>query len=128
MNESTNTTFINRKIKAKGYYALKIQTIMNNGVPDCWYSGPTDDLWVEFKYKNKLPTKRNTPIYIGLTELQEKCLKDRFNEGRNISLIIGSPEGYIIITNPERFKKPVYKSDLTLTRDEVIQWIILTID
>ena len=124
MNESDNTAFINRRIRNAGFYALKIQTMMNNGVPDCWYSGPKSDLWVEMKYLKKLPKKESTKINVNLTELQLKWLIDRGKEGRNVCVILATPIGYAILTLPFIWENKVTQSDLIYTRDQVIEWII----
>lgn len=126
MNETGQTQAINKKVRAAGVYALKIQTMMNNGVPDCWYSGNKDDLWVEMKYisDKKLPKRDITVIQPMLSDLQRAWLDARYYEGRHVAVAIGSSIGWCIQTIPPIYRSPILKSDLTLTRNEVVQWII----
>ena len=123
MNESGHTQAINKKVKAAGVYTLKIQTMMNNGVPDCWYSGNLDDLWVEFKYISDkvLPKKEGTLIQPTLSDLQYNWLIERGNEGRNVAVAIGSSIGWAIYPIWDR---PIHKTELNMTRNEVAEWII----
>ena len=124
MLESGHTQAINKKVKAAGVYALKIQTMMNNGVPDCWYSGNKDDLGVEMKYILKLPKKLTTEIKINLSDLQYEWLTSRYVEKRNVAVAIGSGKGWYIATAPSLWGTPILQKDLTKTRNEVIEWII----
>lgn len=70
---------------------------MNNpyrgGTADVWYSGSADDLWVEYKWVAKLNKK--SPIHISklLSPLQLQWLRKRYEEGRNVVVILGTPEG-----------------------------------
>jgi hypothetical protein len=124
MNESGHTQAINKKVKAAGVYTLKIQTMMNNGVPDCWYSGNKADLWVEMKYISKLPKKLTTEIKINLSDLQYEWLTNRYVERRNVAVVIGSEKGWYIATAPSLWSTPILQKDLTKTRNEIIKWII----
>jgi len=124
MNESGHTQAINKKVRSHGVYALKIQTLMNNGVPDCWYSGNKDDLWVEMKYISKLPKRESTEIKSMLSDLQTEWIGDRYTEGRTVCAIIGSEKGWCIQTDPNQWENPILQCELTLTRNEVIEWIV----
>ena len=126
MNESDNTRAINQRVKDAGVYALKIQTLMNNAVPDCWYSGFKHDLWVEMKYisEARMPQKDSTPIKSMLSDLQSKWLNDRYNEGRNVAVIISSKQGCVAQINPLMWNTPITKKELIMTRTQVIKWII----
>ena len=126
MNETPSTQAINKKVRANGVYALKIQTLMNNGVPDCYYSGNKADLWCEMKYiaDNKLPKKEDTAIQSMLSSLQEDWLNNRFKEGRNVVVVIGSKLGYLIQQNPLVWNSPILKEQLKLSRNEIVNWII----
>ena len=124
MSESSQTYAINKKIKAAGVYALKIQTMNNNGVPDCWYSGNKNYLFAEMKYIVKLPKKSGTLIQPKLSDLQIEWLGERYTEGRNVCVIIGSPDGWCIQTEPQQWENPILKIELSNTRNEVAEWII----
>ena len=126
MNESQSTQAINRKVRDAGVYALKIQLLMNNGIPDCWYSGNKQDLWIEHKYIStvRMPKKDTTAINSMLSELQSDWLKKRHQEGRNVAVVIGSKSGYCVQSVPLIWNSPIFKNDLTLTRTQVVKWII----
>ena len=123
MNESAHIQAINKKVRAAGVYVLKIQTMMNNGVPDCFYSGLKDYLFVEYKYisDKALPKREDTPIKPMLTDLQFDWLINRGNEGRNVAVIIGSNIGWAIYPIWDR---PIFKKELNMTRNDVVAWII----
>ena len=67
------------------------------GTWDVWYSGKRD-LWVEYKFI-VLPVRDATVINLGLSELQLKWGRDRFEEGRNLAVIVGCKDGGIPFTN-----------------------------
>jgi RNase adaptor protein for sRNA GlmZ degradation len=75
---------------------------MNNpftgGVPDVWYSGFKNDLWVEYKYVPKNPVRGS--VIFNLSELQKHWLEQRQEEGRNVAIIIGCPAGGVCVTPP----------------------------
>lgn len=92
-----------RDFKAKLRKHLKpyvhIQSISSLGVsgtPDLWISGKGGDLWIEVKYDERTPLVK-TPK---LSALQTKWLNDRFHEGREVLVIVGtSPDEGIIYKN-----------------------------
>lgn len=62
------------------------------GIPDCWYSGPAGDLWIEYKFV-VLPKRDDTLIIPNLSALQIDWLSSRSKEGRKVGVIIGSKDG-----------------------------------
>ena len=64
------------------------------GTADCWYSD-AQDLWVEWKYV-LIPKRPLTLIDPTLSALQDHWLRGRWNEGRNIWVIVGSKNGGVI--------------------------------
>ena len=66
------------------------------GTPDVWYSAPATDMWVEYKWIPKIP--RSNAIAVGLTPRQTFWLDARLSEGRNVAVILGSPDGAVIYT------------------------------
>ena len=117
MTESGFTSSIKAKLPSR-IYSWKINCKYANGIPDSWYSGPVSDLWVEYKYVKTLPKNGVKP---NLSPLQEKWLKDRHSEGRNVAVIVGSPDGCLIYTNLEWTK---HKSlDHIITKQDVIDFI-----
>lgn len=90
---------------------MKNNNQYRGGIFDCWYSGTCADIWVEYKYgKNEL------------SPLQKEWGKDRYIEGRQVYVIIGSPEGGVLYTTPESWealkKKPPH------TVHEIVEWIV----
>lgn len=73
---------------------------MNNpyrgGTADWWYSGFLADLWIEYKYVDRLPTRTGI-ITPDVSDLQRKWLHGRYREGRNVAVVVGHPEGGVIL-------------------------------
>lgn len=65
----------------------KMHNVYRGGTADCWYSGRGGDLWVEYKYEATLPKTRS--VSADLSELQKDWLRKRYEEGRNVAVIIG---------------------------------------
>lgn len=97
MNESGFTSSINKKLPSQ-VFSWKINCRFANGTPDAWYSALRSDLWVEYKFLQKFPVKGVKPK---LSALQLKWLKERHNEGRNVAVVVGSPNGCLIYENLE---------------------------
>ena len=124
MNESGQTQAINKKVRTAGVYALKIQTLQNNGVADCFYSGNKNYLFAEMKYIAKLPKRLGTLIKSMLSDLQTEWIGNRYTEGRAVCVIIGSEKGWCIQTDPNQWENPILQCELTLTRNEIVEWIV----
>ena len=81
---------------------------MNNpyrgGTADVWYSGERADLWIEYKFLPRLPVR--SAITADLTALQLAWLSGRYEEGRNVWVIIGCKAGGMMLTN-KRWETPV---------------------
>ena len=79
-------------------YRMKNHNPYVGGVADCWYSGDAGDLWVEYKFLS-LPKRSSTIVNLygadksPLSTLQEEWLRGRHREGRNVGVIIGTPDG-----------------------------------
>ena len=66
-----------------------------SGVPDVWYSGCSNSIWVEYKY---VPVARpSAPVVPGLSEHQKHWIKGRIAEGRSVWVIIGYKPGGVIL-------------------------------
>lgn len=89
MNEGSFISKVHKKLP-KTTYRVKFSDRYASGVPDTWYSGPTGDVWVEYKYQEVPGRKPN------LSDLQKSWLIDRHAEGRNVACVVGTPEGVII--------------------------------
>ena len=97
--------------------------MLQNGVPDCYFSGPAGDLWLEVKYV-KAPKRSTTPIKLDLSALQRQWLIERNKEGRNVAALLGSDVGcYIYKPGDTAFENKI-RSQLVLTRKDVVEWIV----
>lgn len=84
----------------KSVWREKMYNPYRSGTPDVWYSGKVNDLWVEYKYIPRLPKKTTTIIPINLSALQEQWIKNRSEEGRNVWVIVGCPQGGSVYSYP----------------------------
>lgn len=99
MAQKPETRFIqriNRLLPLKmGLHYEKMNNPYRRGTADSWYSGDKADLWVEWKYLPTLP-KVIYPQKL-LHPLQRAWLNGRYKEGRNVVVIIGCPEGGVVL-------------------------------
>ncbi|RLA51611.1 MAG: hypothetical protein DRR42_09845 [Gammaproteobacteria bacterium] len=83
-----------------------MHNIYRGGTADVWYSGNLDDLWVEYKWIAKLPKKAFVRLDKLLSPLQQRWLEGRHEEGRNIVVILGTPEGAWVLEGAA-WKEPI---------------------
>lgn len=104
-------------------YHEKMNNPFRAGTPDVWYSGPGSDLWVEYKYLQRIPKKAE--ITADLSPRQLQWLNARYDQGRNVAVIVGSPEGGIVLENGawEHSFCPVAFRSMLLSRQELAGWI-----
>lgn len=81
------------KLLPRDIHREKMHNPYRGGTADVWYSGNLDDLWVEYKWLAKLPKKAPVVLTKLLSPVQQQWLEGRYKEGRNIVVILGSPEG-----------------------------------
>lgn len=120
MNESSFIKSIHTKLP-RSIYKWKINDNLTNGVADAYYSAKGGDLWVEYKYIPTLPKRETTPIKTCLTEQQAIWLDARSKEGRNVALVIGSPDGCLIM---ESFFSRTFTKDEFIRNAKPIQSVI----
>ena len=100
---------------------------MNNpwraGTADVWYSGNRGDLWVEYKFIERIP--RSAKILPDLTPRQRRWLNTRFDEGRNVAVVLGTPTGGVIYRNKEWLipMSHIALAARVVPKDEVARWI-----
>ena len=95
MAEGKYTQSINQAVRQHPpAYAWKIHDNYAGGVPDAYYSGNKADLWVEYKWVQAFP--KRAPVNPKLSELQRDWLRRHHAHGRNVAVIIASPEGGVI--------------------------------
>jgi len=79
-----------------------------SGIPDVWYSGHSDSLWVEYKY---VPVTRPTaPVVPDLSVQQLHWIKSRKEEGRNVWVIIGCKPGGVIFYDANEMRDGISAS------------------
>jgi len=73
------------------------------GIPDCWYSGNNNDLWIEYKMLT-ISTPRQVVIP-HLSAQQMHWIDLRRKEGREIWTVIGYKKGVVVYKTIEEMKK-----------------------
>lgn len=83
----------------------KMNNPYSSGTADVWYSGARD-LWIEYKFI-VIPKRSTTLIDLtvgkapALSVLQQHWLGRRYDEGRNIWVIVGCKEGGVIMKDKD---------------------------
>lgn len=91
---------VNRKLPLKTeIHYEKMNNPYRRGTADSWYSGNKADMWIEWKYLPKLP-KTIDPQKL-LHPLQTAWLNGRYKEGRNVCVVIGCPDGGVVLRDKE---------------------------
>ena len=92
--ETRYYTAVHKKLPpARVLHREKMHNLYRGGTADVWYSGTLDDLWVEYKWLAKLPVRAFVDLTKELSALQKQWLSGRHAEGRNVCVILGTPEG-----------------------------------
>jgi len=116
MNESGFIRAVNKKLP-NDIYVWKVSDRFSAGVPDTYYSSPKGDLWVEWKFLKSL-TRTVKPH---LSKLQQQWLNNRYDEGRKVFVVVGSPTDCLIYQDKEWMQsKPKTQS---ISRNELIEWL-----
>lgn len=99
--ETTFRLKIERKLPRK-LHREKMNNPYRGGTADSWYSGDASDLWVEYKFLPRVPQRGIIDANrMGLTALQLQWLRGRYEEGRNVAVICGTPAGGVIMRDLE---------------------------
>lgn len=77
----------------------KMNNPYSSGTADGWYSAAGGDLWVEFKHLPSVPQRAIVSPKKLLSELQLKWLNGRYEEGRNVAVVIGCPAGGVVLVD-----------------------------
>lgn len=113
MSVKPENTFIQsiHKHLPLGVYRMKNNNPYIGGIPDCWYSGKARDLWVEYKFLQRVPVR--AAVMADLSALQIQWLNNRYAEGRRVAVIIGCKEGGVILTDLQwELSQPDFKAQL----------------
>lgn len=125
MNEHSFIRSVHRKLSEE-IYRWKINDNFQGGVADTYYSGNGGDLWIEYKYLKQLPKRLSTIIKTSLSPQQEMWLTCRHNEGRRVALVIGSPNGILLLTSPTEWQKSVNCGEFirrAIDKDQLVSYI-----
>jgi len=120
--ETLFTNRLNKRLPQE-VYAEKQHNFYRGGTPDFWYSGYKADLWVEYKWVKQLPKKESTPIRADLSGLQTLWLSDALRKGRNVCVIIGSPQGCAILVDGA-WRYELSHAAFLFKEPDVVQWLI----
>jgi hypothetical protein len=98
MAAKPETNFIKRITRhlPKSVYHMKNANPYTGGVPDLWFSGTGGDMWIEMKYIETLPVSVPIRPTKMLTALQLEWLNRRYEEGRQVAVIIGCNTGGVV--------------------------------
>lgn len=107
-------------------YIWKINDAYQGGVADAYYSAASD-MWVEYKFLKALPKRASTVIDIGLSALQKQWLSSRHREGRKVCVVVGSPDGSLILPGTD-WDRSITSADFissAVDKSEVVAYILL---
>lgn len=120
--ESRLIQAINRHVD-RSIHREKMHNEYRGGTADVWYSGYESDMWVEYKWRPKIGP-RTKHIKPDLSALQLDWLLKRHAEGRNVYVVVGSPQGHVILSYPDQWEKGFDVGDVRLADHRgVAQWI-----
>lgn len=104
----------------------KMNNPYSSGTPDDWYSGSFSDLWVEYKFLPKTPIRATVRPAELLSPLQLRWLDGRHREGRNVAMVIGCPDGGMILQDQEWNRTWTAEEfrDKLVPRKAIAQWIM----
>lgn len=129
MNEHSFIRSIHNKLPCD-VYVWKINDNFQGGVADAYYSRILGgDMWIEYKYLKALPKRQDTIVQFGLSELQKEWLNGRILDGRTVSVIVGSPNGALILTEGA-WNNPITACDFKRNAVEtsaVVAYILTTL-
>ena len=102
MNEHGYIRSVTRHLPSDRYQ-WKIHDSYAGGVPDWFYEGQNQDLWVEWKYIKPFPKRPGTLIDLTnkkyLSALQQRWIMRRHEKRQDIWVIAGSEHGGVIFKN-----------------------------
>ena len=122
--ENTFIASVHRKFGISKPYFEKTNNPWRSGTPDVYYSGLLGSMWIEFKFLPRIP--RSKEILLDLTPRQRFWLNNRFAEGRNVAVVLGTPDGGVILKSGEwnRSFTSVELSSLVQDRGSIAAWIM----
>lgn len=122
--ESRFITSVHRHLSPQ-IYREKMYNPLRGGTWDCWYSGK-QDMWIEYKWIERIPVRDTTLVVPELSELQKLWGRGRYKEGRRLAVIVGCPEGGVTFHNldwEEPISAAVFRANLVANKD-LAAWIV----
>ena len=110
-----------------GVYHEKMNNPFLSGTADVWYSGVNGDLWVEYKFIAKVPRSEN--IFPAITPRQQRWLDNRCDEGRNVAVVLGTPNGGVIYRD-KQWSIPLNTAGINerlISKREIADWILFEV-
>jgi hypothetical protein len=101
-------------------YRMKNHNAYVGGIADCWYSGRSSDLWVEYKY---LPVTKPIALVVPTLSAQQLMwIRKRQEEGRHVWVIVGYKKGGVIFYDIDEMEYGITAKlfiERTLTRKQL---------
>ena len=123
MTKQAETQFrdsIHNHLNRELIHQEKMSNPWRSGTFDDWYSADPNDLWIEYKFKPKLGS-----VLADLSALQFYWGDERFKEGRNVAVIVGMPQGGIVLHKDEWQKRiPILEVEKRLLKRKQIAELI----
>lgn len=128
--ENTFIASVHRHMPVSLYH-MKNHNAYTGGIADVWYSGKRD-LWTEYKFLNPLPKRDSTEISLilgktpMLSPLQQRWLKDREAEGRNVMVIVGWKDGGVVFKSSLTWSRTWFAAEykqMMLSRKDIAQFL-----
>lgn len=123
--ESRFINGVNGKIPS-AVHREKMHNIYRGGTFDVWYSGSKADWWIEYKWIPRIPKKGR--VVPNLSPLQLRWGVGRYEEGRNVAVVVGCPEGVVMLRYPDQWEEGVSVEEFRrtlLTKATLAEWITL---
>ena len=93
-----------------------------NGVPDRYIEGTANSLWVEFKWVQRPPVRKDF-IIPNLSALQMNWLLRAHHNNRPVAVIVGTPKYSLISVHPYEWEHGIPLSAAVEHIAEVGEWI-----
>ena len=128
--ETSFIASIHRRFDSDAPYHVKMNNPFASGIPDVFYSGANGDLWVEYKFLPRLPSRSTTVVVPDLSPDQKRWLGNRLDEGRNVAVVMGVGAKHAAVYRNREWLQPLTKEQLEarlVLRQDVAKWIIETV-
>lgn len=114
---------VHKKLPAE-VYREKMHNPYRGGTFDVWYSGSKADLWIEYKWIDRIPKRGR--VIPDLSALQMKWGKGRYAEGRHVLVVVGCPGGAVMFRSPRLWEAGVTAEEFRralVTKPALVAWV-----